>query len=118
VDERGIFRIVGRLKDMLLVGGFNVYPAEVENTLVGHEAIGQVAVVGLPDPRLGEVPVAFAVPAPGRSLDGDAIIAWARERLANYKVPRHVVAVAELPLNASGKVLKTELRARAEAELG
>jgi len=118
MDARGVVRIVGRLKDMILVGGFNVYPAEVENTLLAHEAIGQVAVVGLPDARLGEVPVAYVVPAPGRNVDGAAIVAWARERLANYKVPRHVVAVAELPVNATGKVVKQALRERAAAELG
>jgi acyl-CoA synthetase (AMP-forming)/AMP-acid ligase II len=118
MDERGYVRIVGRLKDMLIVGGFNVYPAEVENALLAHEAIGQVAVVGAPDARMGEVPVAYVVPARGAALDPDAVVAWARERLANYKAPRHVVAVQELPLNATGKVLKEELRARAAAELG
>jgi acyl-CoA synthetase (AMP-forming)/AMP-acid ligase II len=118
MDERGYVRIVGRSKDMLIVGGFNVYPAEVENTLLAHEAIGQVAVVGVPDARLGEVAAAYVVPAPGRSVDAAAIIAWARERLANYKVPRHVIAIAALPTNATGKVVKDELRARAAAELG
>jgi acyl-CoA synthetase (AMP-forming)/AMP-acid ligase II len=118
MDERGYVRIVGRLKDMLIVGGFNVYPAEVENALLAHEAIGRVAVIGVPDPRMGEVAMAYVVPAPGRSVDADAIVGWARERLANYKVPRYVVAVAELPTNATGKVLKDELRARALAELG
>ena len=118
MDERGIVRIVGRLKDMILVGGFNVYPAEVENALIAHEAIGQVAVVGLPDARMGEVPVAYVVPAAGAEVDGDSIVAWARERLANYKVPRHVVSAAELPVNATGKVVKQELRERAMAELG
>jgi acyl-CoA synthetase (AMP-forming)/AMP-acid ligase II len=117
MDERGYVRIVGRLKDMIIVGGFNVYPAEVENALLAHDAIGQVAVVGLPDERLGEVAVAFVVPAPGRSVDAGAIIGWARERLANYKVPRHVVALAALPTNAAGKVVKSELRARALADL-
>lgn len=117
MDERGYVRIVGRSKDMLIVGGFNVYPAEVENTLLGHAAIGQVAVVGLPDERLGETPVAFVVPAAGAEFDGAAIIRWARERLANYKVPRHVVAIAALPTNATGKVVKDELRTRAATEL-
>src|SRR5262245_12324940 len=117
MDERGVVRIVGRLKDMILVGGFNVYPAEVENALLAHEAIGQVAVVGLPDARMGEVPVAYVVPAAGAAIDADAIVAWARERLANYKVPRHVVALRALPINASGKVVKQELRDRAAAEL-
>jgi acyl-CoA synthetase (AMP-forming)/AMP-acid ligase II len=117
MDERGYVRIVGRSKDMLIVGGFNVYPAEVENTLLAHDAIGRVAVIGVPDARMGEVAVAYVVPAPGRSVDPDAIIRWARERLANYKVPRHVVAVAELPINAAGKIVKSELRARALADL-
>jgi acyl-CoA synthetase (AMP-forming)/AMP-acid ligase II len=118
MDDRGYVRIVGRSKDMLIVGGFNVYPAEVENTLLGHDAVGQVAVVGVPDRRLGEVALAYVVPAPGRSVDPDAIIGWARERLANYKVPRRVFAVAELPINATGKVVKDALRARALADLG
>ena len=116
MDDRGYVRIVGRSKDMLIVGGFNVYPAEVENTLLGHDAIGQVAVIGVPDQRLGEVAMAYVVPAPGRSVDPDAIIGWARERLANYKVPRYVVAVATLPISAAGKVVKDELRARALAD--
>jgi acyl-CoA synthetase (AMP-forming)/AMP-acid ligase II len=117
MDERGYVRIVGRLKDMLIVGGFNVYPAEVENTLLAHDAIGQAAVIGMPDARLGEVAVAYVVPAPDRSVDPASIIGWARDRLANYKVPRHVVAVSELPTNAAGKVLKDELRARVVADL-
>ena len=118
MDERGYVRIVGRSKDMLIVGGFNVYPAEVENTLLAHDAIGQVAVVGVPDERMGEVAMAYVVPAPGRKFDADAILCWARERLANYKVPRYVVAVERLPTNATGKVVKDALRARAAAELG
>jgi acyl-CoA synthetase (AMP-forming)/AMP-acid ligase II len=118
MDERGYVRIVGRSKDMLIVGGFNVYPAEVENALLAHDAIRQVAVIGVPDARLGEVAMAYVVPAPGRSVDSGAIIGWAREHLANYKVPRYVVGVAALPTNATGKVLKDELRARAAADLG
>jgi HIP---CoA ligase len=116
MDGRGYVRIVGRSKDMLIVGGFNVYPAEVENALLAHDAVGQVAVVGVPDARLGEVGMAYVVPASGRSVDSDAIIGWARERLANYKVPRYVVPLAELPINATGKVLKDALRARAAAD--
>jgi len=117
MDDRGYVRIVGRSKDMLIVGGFNVYPAEVENTLLAHDAIAQVAVIGVPDERMGEVAMAYVVPASGQSVDPDAIIGWARERLANYKVPRYMVAVAELPINAAGKVVKDELRARAVADL-
>jgi acyl-CoA synthetase (AMP-forming)/AMP-acid ligase II len=117
MDERGYVRIVGRSKDMLIVGGFNVYPAEVENALLAHDAIAQVAVVGVPDERMGEVGMAYVVPASGRRVDPDAILGWARERLANYKVPRYLLAVSELPINASGKVMKNELRARAVADL-
>jgi acyl-CoA synthetase (AMP-forming)/AMP-acid ligase II len=117
-DERGYVRIVGRSKDMLIVGGFNVYPAEVENILLAHEAIAQVAVIGVPDPRMGEVPLAYVVCAPGQSIDPGAIIGWARERLANYKVPRQVFALEALPTNATGKVVKDELRARAAADVG
>jgi HIP---CoA ligase len=118
MDERAYVRIVGRSKDMLIVGGFNVYPAEVENALLAHDAIAQVAVIGVPDERMGEVAMAYVVPAPGRSVDPAAIIAWARERLANYKVPRYVVGVSALPTNATGKILKDELRARAVTDLG
>ena len=118
MDRRGYVRIVGRSKDMLIVGGFNVYPAEVENALLAHDAIGEVAVIGAPDERMGEVAMAYVVPAPGRSIDPDSIIGWARERLANYKVPRYVVAVGALPTNATGKVVKDALRARAAADLG
>jgi len=117
MDSGGYVRIVGRLKDMLIVGGFNVYPAEVENTLVAHDAIGQAVVIGVPDQRMGEVAMAYVVPAPGQSVDPAAIIGWARQRLANYKVPRYIIAVPALPINATGKILKDELRARAVADL-
>jgi acyl-CoA synthetase (AMP-forming)/AMP-acid ligase II len=113
MDERGYVRITDRKKDMFIVGGFNAYPAEIENGLAGHPDVSQAAVVGAPDDRLGEVGVAFVVPRTGASVDPDQIIAWARERMANYKVPRRVELVDALPLNASGKVLKYELRERA-----
>jgi len=118
MDDRGYARIVGRLKDMIIVGGFNVYPAEVENALMAHPAIAQVAVIGVPDQRMGEVAMAYVVAAGGRSIDPAAIVAWARERLANYKVPRQVVAIDALPINATGKVLKEELRARSADDRG
>ena len=113
MDERGYVCIVGRLKDMFIVGGFNVYPAEIENTLLTHDAIGQVAVIGVPDERMGEVGMAWVVPAPGWTPDPTEIIAWSRERMANYKVPRSVVVVESLPINAAGKVMKEDLRTRA-----
>jgi HIP---CoA ligase len=112
MDDAGNVKITDRKKDMLIVGGFNVYPAEVENELVAHPSIAQAAVVGAPDERMGEVPVAFVVARAGTEVDADAVITWARERIANYKVPRSVIVVDALPVNASGKVLKFELRER------
>jgi acyl-CoA synthetase (AMP-forming)/AMP-acid ligase II len=111
--EDGCLRIVGRSKDMVIVGGFNVYPAEVENFLLEHPAVGQVAVVGAPDERLGEVTVAFVVRAPGQALDPAELVAWSRGRMANYKVPRAVEVVDSFPLTATGKVQKSELREEA-----
>src|SRR4029453_8617758 len=113
IDERGCLRIVGRKKDMFIVGGFNAYPAEIENLLLGHPSISRVRGVGMPDARLGEVGMAFVVLAPGARLSPDALIEWARAAMANYKVPRAVEIVGELPLNAAGKVEKEILRARA-----
>ena len=112
VDERGNLRIVGRVKDMFIVGGFNAYPAEIENLLLAHPDIQQAAVIGVPDARLGEVGMAFVVLRPGASPTGDDIVAWSREHMANYKAPRAVDIVEELPLNATGKVMKDELRKR------
>jgi HIP---CoA ligase len=110
VDENGYVRITDRKKDMYIVGGFNVAPAEVENVLCTSPLVGQVAVVGVPDERLGEVGAAFVVPAPGRRVEPDDVVAFARERLANFKVPRYVEIVDGLPTNPTGKVLKEELR--------
>ena len=117
MDENGYIDITDRLKDMFINGGFNAYPAEIESMMLTHPSIGQVAVVGVPDQRLGEVGYAFVVPAAGTSPDPQEIIAWCRAEMANYKVPRHVEVVETLPLNASGKVLKYELRDRAAASL-
>jgi acyl-CoA synthetase (AMP-forming)/AMP-acid ligase II len=111
-DDDGALRISDRKKDIYISGGFNVSPAEVENLLLGFDAISQVAVVGIPDARLGEVGAAFVVARPGSALTADDLLAWARDHVANYKVPRRIEIVDELPLNASGKVLKDELRAR------
>jgi acyl-CoA synthetase (AMP-forming)/AMP-acid ligase II len=113
VDERGNLRITDRKKDMFIVGGFNAYPAEIENVLMEHEAIAQVAVIGVPDDRLGEVGAAFVIPRHGRSIDPEALMSWCRERMANFKVPRRVHVVDALPLNATGKVVKDELRREA-----
>jgi len=113
LDERACLRIVGRKKDMFIVGGFNAYPAEIENLLLGHPAVARAAVVGMPDERLGEVGMAFVVVAPGADLDPDELIAWSRAAMANYKVPRAVEIVSDLPVNAAGKVEKDVLRERA-----
>lgn len=112
MDARGYLRITDRIKDMFITGGFNCYPAEIENLMYGHGGIAQVAVVGVPDARLGEVGMAFVVPAPGASLDPEALVAWCRAHMANYKVPRRVELVAALPVNAAGKVMKFQLRER------
>jgi len=115
IDADGYLRIVGRIKDMFIVGGFNAYPAEIENLLLAHPRVAQAAVIGIPDERLGEVGMAFVVPRPGADVDPDEIIAWSREEMANYKVPRVVELVDELPVNATGKVEKNVLRERAAA---
>jgi acyl-CoA synthetase (AMP-forming)/AMP-acid ligase II len=113
IDADGYLRIVGRIKDMFIVGGFNAYPAEIENLLLRHPRIAQVAVIGVPDDRLGEVPKAFVVLDPGPSVDPTEIIEWSRGEMANFKVPRSVEFLDALPVNATGKVVKDDLRARA-----
>ena len=113
LDERGYLRITDRLKDMYICGGFNVYPAEVEQALARLEGVVEAAVIGIPDERLGEVGKAFVVRRPDSDLDADAVIAFARERLANFKAPREVEFVDALPRNLSGKVLKNDLRSNA-----
>jgi len=118
LDEAGNLRITDRLKDLFIIGGFNAYPAEIEQLLCHHPEVAQCAVVGVPDERLGEVGVAFVVPRAGAALEAAGVIGWARENIANYKVPRHVQIVDALPLNASGKVQKFELRRRAAETLG
>jgi acyl-CoA synthetase (AMP-forming)/AMP-acid ligase II len=118
LDQAGNLTITDRVKDMFVVGGFNAYPAEIEAILRGHEAVGQVAVVGVPDDRMGEVGCAYIVPGGAAAAGTDpvelgrAILSWSRGAMANYKVPRGIVLVDALPVNASGKVLKRELRQR------
>ena len=112
MDANGYLAITDRIKDMFIVGGFNAYPAEIENTLLTHPSIAQVAVVGQPDDRLGEVGHAFVVLRTEQTVSEQELIDWSRQCMANYKVPRHITFVDLLPLNASGKVLKYELRAR------
>ena len=111
-DADGYLRIVGRIKDMFIVGGFNAYPAEIENLLLRHPRIAQAAVIGVPDARLGEVGMAFVVLTPGPPVEPAEVIEWARGEMANYKVPRAVEVLDALPVNATGKVVKDELRTR------
>ncbi|WP_200308388.1 FadD3 family acyl-CoA ligase [Streptomyces adelaidensis] len=113
LDDAGNLRITDRIKDMFIVGGFNAYPAEIEQLLGLHPDVADVAVIGIPDPRLGEVGKAYVVRRPDSLLTADDLIAWSRREMANYKVPRKVAFVGELPRNAGGKVVKGELRGRA-----
>ena len=110
MDKNGYVRITDRKKDMFISGGFNCYPAEIEKLLSEHPEVGMVAVIGVPDERMGEVGKAFIVPRPGTCPDVDDLISWSRKNISNYKVPKFFEIVKALPLNASGKVLKIELR--------
>ena len=112
MDRGGNLRITDRTKDMIITGGFNAYPAEIEGMIMRHPAVSQVAVVGVPDHRMGEVAKAFVVLRPDAEWDEAAFLAWCKAEMANFKVPRSVEVLDALPLNASAKVLKYELRAR------
>ena len=112
-DARGNVKITDRAKDIFIVGGFNAYPAEIEGLLAAHPAVMQSAVIGVPDERLGEVPMAFVVLRAGASATPEEIIAWCRDRLAHYKCPRHVV-FGEVPKTSTGKIQKFVLRERAK----
>jgi fatty-acyl-CoA synthase len=114
-DEEGYYRIVGRLKDLVISGGENVYPAEIEDVLHAHPAISEAAVVGVPDERWGEACVAFVALRAGQELDEPAVLDWCGARLARFKVPKAVLFVDALPRSAMDKVLKDELRASAIA---
>ncbi|MFZ4071103.1 MAG: long-chain-fatty-acid--CoA ligase [Caulobacterales bacterium] len=109
-DADGYLFIHDRVKDMIVTGGENVYPAEVENALFGHPDLADVAIIGVPDDKWGEAVKAIAVLKPGVSPNPDSVVAWARERLANYKVPKSVDFVTTIPKNPSGKILRRELR--------
>src|SRR5690606_26636768 len=110
LDEDGYVYIQDRYKDMIVSGGVNIYPAEVESAIYGHRDVLEVAVIGVPDPKWGEAVKAIVVPRPEATPNADAILAFTRERIAGYKVPKSVTFVDVLPRNASGKILKTELR--------
>jgi len=110
MDDRGYLTIEGRLKDMIIRGGENIYPKEVEELLFDHETVGEVAVVGLPDDKWGEVVSAFVRPAPGQAIDRNELFAYLREHLAPHKTPKHWFLVDEWPLTGSGKIQKYVLR--------
>ncbi len=111
IDAQGYVRISGRARDLVIVGGFNVYPAEVEHALIAHPAVREAAVIGIPDERLGEVTAAFVV---AEGVHPDDLVAWCRQRLANFKVPRTVRLMDELPRNAMGKIVKAALAAASD----
>jgi acyl-CoA synthetase (AMP-forming)/AMP-acid ligase II len=110
LDEDGYLFLTDRVKDMIVSGGENVYPVEVEDALASHADVGEVAVIGIPDERWGEVVTAVIIPREGREIDEDALVSHARERLAGYKLPRRIHIAQELPKTPTGKVLKRELR--------
>jgi fatty-acyl-CoA synthase len=112
MDERGYCRIEGRLKDMIIRGGENIYPREIEELLFTHPAVGDVAVVGAPDPRWGEEVAAFVRPAPGMSPTEEELFTFVRARLAPYKAPKRWIFVDTLPTTPSGKIQKNVLRER------
>jgi long-chain acyl-CoA synthetase len=112
-DSDGYFYITDRKKDMLIVNGINVYPREIEEAIYQIPGVKEAAVVGIPDPRRGEHPVAFVATKDGTTLEEKAILHLLRQRLADYKVPKKVTFLPALPRNATGKVLKTELRLQA-----
>jgi fatty-acyl-CoA synthase len=109
-DADGFYYVCDRVKDMIITGGENVYPAEIESVLAGHPAIAEVAVIGAPDERWGETVVAVAALKPGHTLGLEELQAFAGERLARYKLPRQLQLVAALPRNPTGKILKYKLR--------
>jgi fatty-acyl-CoA synthase len=115
MDERGYCTVEGRLKDMIIRGGENIYPKELEELLFAHESVGDVAIVGLPDDKWGETVGAFVRPAPGFEVDKTALFSYVREHLAPHKTPRQWFAVEEFPLTGSGKIQKFRLREQWEA---
>jgi fatty-acyl-CoA synthase len=111
MDEDGYIYIQDRMKDMIISGGENIYPAQVESAIYGHPAVAEVAVIGVPDDVWGEAVKACVVPRPGQSVDLDSIVEWTRERVAGFKVPKSIDVIPALPRNSGGKILRRELRA-------
>jgi long-chain acyl-CoA synthetase len=110
IDSDGYVTIVDRKKDMIIRGGFNVYPRELEEVMITHPSVSQVAVIGIPDERLGEEVKAFVVRKPGAAVSEQQLIDWSREQMAAYKYPRHVEFRDSLPISPTGKILKRELK--------
>ncbi|KAI4195373.1 MAG: hypothetical protein LQ350_007242, partial [Teloschistes chrysophthalmus] len=110
MDSDGYVRITGRIKDIIIKGGENIHPLEVENCLLGHPDVAEVSVVGLPDERYGEVVAAFIVRAPGKGLSPDEVRLWVGEKLSHHLVPKHVFYVDDYPKTASGKIQKFKLK--------
>ncbi len=110
LDGDGYLSVVDRLKDMIVRGGFNVYPREIEEVMMAHPSVSLVAVVGVPDERLGEEIKAYVVRKPGAELTEEALLAWCRDQFASYKYPRVLEFRDALPISATGKILKRDLR--------
>ena len=110
VDERGYVTIVGRSKDLIISGGYNVYPAEIEDVINGLPEVAESAVVGVPHPDFGEVGVALVISRPGAQVQADTVLVELKTKLANFKIPKRCFSVSELPRNAMGKVQKNQLR--------
>jgi fatty-acyl-CoA synthase len=118
MDDEGYVNIVGRSKDMIIRGGENVYPREIEEFLYSHPEIRDVQVVGVPDERYGEEIAAFVVARGAGGLDAEAVREFCRGRIAHYKIPRYVIAVDEFPMTVTGKIQKFKLREHAIDQLG
>jgi acyl-CoA synthetase (AMP-forming)/AMP-acid ligase II len=110
LDDDGFLTLVDRKKDMIISGGENVYPAEVEKVLLEHPAVAEAAVVGKPDEKWGEVPIAFVSPVPGQTLDAQELLHFCSSRIAKYKTPKQVLIRDSLPHSAAGKILKQQLK--------
>jgi fatty-acyl-CoA synthase len=118
VDEGGYVRVVGRIKDMVIRGGENLYPREIEEFLYTHPSVADVQVIGVPDERYGEELMAWIIPRPGASLSEDAVREFCQGKIAHYKVPRYMKFVDSFPMTVTGKVQKFKMRQAAIEELG
>jgi fatty-acyl-CoA synthase len=118
MDDEGYLRIVGRIKDMVIRGGENVYPREIEEFLYGHPDVADVQVVGVPDPRFGEELMAWIVPRGGADVTQESVAEFCHGRIAHFKIPRYVAVVDEFPMTVTGKVQKYKLRELAIEQLG